>query len=87
MFIVYFLAGIKKLDMDWQQGYSMINLAQHWVFNPFKLDQLIIIKINWLKKLIIQALKLISLFLIYMHDLNKLKFYCINVKKNSTLYT
>jgi len=36
VFIVYFLAGIKKLDMDWQQGYSMINLAQHWVFNPFK---------------------------------------------------
>ena len=44
MFIVYFLAGIKKLDMDWQQGYSMINLAQHWVFNPFKLDKLMINK-------------------------------------------
>ncbi|XP_070186460.1 vitamin K-dependent gamma-carboxylase-like isoform X2 [Littorina saxatilis] len=35
IFLVYFLAGVKKLDIDWVSGYSMA-LASHWVFEPFK---------------------------------------------------
>lgn len=37
IFIVYFIAGIKKLDFDWIEGYSMHYLANHWLFDPFKL--------------------------------------------------
>ncbi|XP_029459136.1 vitamin K-dependent gamma-carboxylase-like [Rhinatrema bivittatum] len=37
IFIVYFLAGIKKLDADWVEGYSMGSLSRHWLFDPFKL--------------------------------------------------
>ncbi|XP_046901014.1 vitamin K-dependent gamma-carboxylase [Hypomesus transpacificus] len=37
VFIVYFIAGIKKLDADWVEGYSMSYLAHHWLFDPFKL--------------------------------------------------
>ncbi|XP_062913193.1 vitamin K-dependent gamma-carboxylase isoform X1 [Mobula hypostoma] len=37
IFIVYFIAGVKKLDADWVEGYSMNQLAQHWLFDPFKL--------------------------------------------------
>ncbi|KAJ8260633.1 hypothetical protein COCON_G00163560 [Conger conger] len=37
IFIVYFIAGIKKLDSDWVGGYSMQHLAHHWLFDPFKL--------------------------------------------------
>ncbi|XP_064421622.1 vitamin K-dependent gamma-carboxylase isoform X2 [Latimeria chalumnae] len=37
VFIVYFIAGIKKLDSDWVQGYSMSYLSHHWLFDPFKL--------------------------------------------------
>ncbi|XP_055518433.1 vitamin K-dependent gamma-carboxylase [Leucoraja erinacea] len=37
IFIVYFIAGVKKLDADWVEGYSMNQLAGHWLFDPFKL--------------------------------------------------
>ncbi|KAM3874307.1 vitamin K-dependent gamma-carboxylase [Diretmus argenteus] len=37
IFIVYFIAGIKKLDADWVEGYSMSYLANHWLFDPFKI--------------------------------------------------
>uniref|UniRef100_A0A8C3S4F3 Vitamin K-dependent gamma-carboxylase n=1 Tax=Chelydra serpentina TaxID=8475 RepID=A0A8C3S4F3_CHESE len=37
IFIVYFIAGIKKLDADWVEGYSMGSLSRHWLFDPFKL--------------------------------------------------
>ncbi|XP_055972653.1 vitamin K-dependent gamma-carboxylase [Sorex fumeus] len=37
IFIVYFIAGVKKLDADWVGGYSMEYLSRHWLFNPFKL--------------------------------------------------
>ncbi|KAM8794595.1 LOW QUALITY PROTEIN: vitamin K-dependent gamma-carboxylase [Eudromia elegans] len=37
IFIVYFIAGLKKLDADWLGGYSMGSLARHWLFAPFKL--------------------------------------------------
>nr|KAF6446853.1 gamma-glutamyl carboxylase [Rousettus aegyptiacus] len=37
IFIVYFIAGVKKLDADWMEGYSMENLSRHWLFSPFKL--------------------------------------------------
>ncbi|XP_067879063.1 vitamin K-dependent gamma-carboxylase isoform X2 [Heterodontus francisci] len=37
IFIVYFIAGLKKLDADWVQGYSMNHLGRHWLFNPFKM--------------------------------------------------
>lgn len=36
IFIVYFIAGVKKLDADWVGGYSMENLSRHWLFSPFK---------------------------------------------------
>lgn len=37
IFIVYFIAGVKKLDADWVGGYSMEYLSRHWLFSPFKL--------------------------------------------------
>ncbi|MFT7817866.1 vitamin K-dependent gamma-carboxylase [Arapaima gigas] len=37
IFIVYFIAGVKKLDADWVQGYSMQYLAHHWLFEPFRM--------------------------------------------------
>ncbi|XP_030057540.1 vitamin K-dependent gamma-carboxylase [Microcaecilia unicolor] len=37
IFIVYFIAGIKKLDADWVEGYSMGSLSHHRLFDPFKL--------------------------------------------------
>ncbi|XP_071482923.1 vitamin K-dependent gamma-carboxylase-like [Diadema antillarum] len=37
IFIVYFFAGLKKLDADWVGGYSMEFLSRHWVFEPFRL--------------------------------------------------
>ncbi|XP_057675465.1 vitamin K-dependent gamma-carboxylase-like [Corythoichthys intestinalis] len=36
IFIVYFIAGVKKLDADWMGGYSKSYLADHWLFDPFK---------------------------------------------------
>jgi len=36
IFIVYFFAGIKKLDADWLNGYSMTKLSDHWVFAPMR---------------------------------------------------
>ncbi|XP_076032173.1 vitamin K-dependent gamma-carboxylase-like [Oratosquilla oratoria] len=36
IFLLYFFAGVKKLDVDWLSGYSMRTLARHWVFHPFK---------------------------------------------------
>ena len=35
--LVYFFAGLKKLDPDWVMGWSMQNLSKHWVFAPFSL--------------------------------------------------
>uniref|UniRef100_A0A8B9R779 Vitamin K-dependent gamma-carboxylase n=1 Tax=Astyanax mexicanus TaxID=7994 RepID=A0A8B9R779_ASTMX len=37
IFLVYFIAGVKKLDADWVEGYSMKYLAHHWLFDPFRL--------------------------------------------------
>ncbi|XP_003965623.2 vitamin K-dependent gamma-carboxylase [Takifugu rubripes] len=37
IFIVYFIAGVKKLDADWVEGYSMSYLAHHRLFDPFKM--------------------------------------------------
>ncbi|CAF0800127.1 unnamed protein product [Brachionus calyciflorus] len=36
VFLVYFIAGLKKTELDWVKGYSMGNLGSHWVFDPFK---------------------------------------------------
>lgn len=36
VFIVYFIAGLKKLDADWVGGFSMGTLARHWLFAPFR---------------------------------------------------
>lgn len=36
VFILYFYAGLKKMDVEWLEGYSMIDLGKHWVFEPFK---------------------------------------------------
>ncbi|EDV21674.1 uncharacterized protein TRIADDRAFT_30063 [Trichoplax adhaerens] len=35
IFLVYFYAGIKKLDPDWITGNSMVSLEAHWVFSLF----------------------------------------------------
>ncbi|XP_059145030.1 vitamin K-dependent gamma-carboxylase-like isoform X2 [Physella acuta] len=35
IFLVYFIAGLKKLDPDWVFGYSMDSLSKHWIFSPF----------------------------------------------------
>lgn len=34
-FLLYFLAGLKKTDFEWLEGFSMTNLGSHWVFYPF----------------------------------------------------
>ncbi|XP_073444668.1 vitamin K-dependent gamma-carboxylase [Dendrobates tinctorius] len=51
IFIVYFIAGIKKLDADWVEGYSMGSLSRHWLFDPFKLflseDMTSLIVVHW----------------------------------------
>ncbi|CAF1262070.1 unnamed protein product [Adineta steineri] len=36
VFLVYFIAGLKKTDWDWVSGYSMDTLGEHWVFSPFR---------------------------------------------------
>ncbi|GFN86303.1 vitamin K dependent gamma glutamyl carboxylase [Plakobranchus ocellatus] len=36
IFLVYTIAGLKKLDLDWMAGYSMQSLSLHWVFHPFR---------------------------------------------------
>ncbi|XP_041478309.1 vitamin K-dependent gamma-carboxylase-like [Lytechinus variegatus] len=36
IFVVYFYAGLKKLDADWIGGYSMEYLSKHWIFEPFR---------------------------------------------------
>lgn len=35
-FILYFMAGVKKGTAEWLTGYSLQNLSEHWVFDPFK---------------------------------------------------
>ncbi|CAG9825027.1 unnamed protein product [Phaedon cochleariae] len=50
-FMLYFLAGLKKTDMEWLQGYSMSNLGHHWVFLPFRYllssDQIDYLIVHW----------------------------------------
>lgn len=36
VFILYFMAGVKKANYDWLFGYSMTDLSHYWVFDPFK---------------------------------------------------
>ncbi|XP_056643907.1 vitamin K-dependent gamma-carboxylase isoform X1 [Diorhabda sublineata] len=35
-FLLYFLAGLKKTDMEWLEGYSMGHIGEHWVFSPLR---------------------------------------------------
>lgn len=35
-FLLYFVAGLKKLCSEWLSGYAMSNLSYHWVFSPFR---------------------------------------------------
>uniref|UniRef100_A0A182NJA4 Iron-sulfur clusters transporter ABCB7, mitochondrial n=1 Tax=Anopheles dirus TaxID=7168 RepID=A0A182NJA4_9DIPT len=35
-FVLYFVAGLKKLSREWLSGYAMTNLSYHWVFAPFR---------------------------------------------------
>ncbi|XP_074031124.1 gamma-glutamyl carboxylase isoform X2 [Leptinotarsa decemlineata] len=50
-FMLYFLAGLKKTDVEWLEGYSMSDLGKHWVFGPFRLlltsGQIDYIIIHW----------------------------------------
>ncbi|XP_069128418.1 vitamin K-dependent gamma-carboxylase-like [Argopecten irradians] len=36
VFLLYFFAGIKKLDAEWLYGYSEKGLSKHWVFDVFR---------------------------------------------------
>lgn len=36
IFLLYFYAGVKKIDADWLAGYSMVGLAKTWIFAPFR---------------------------------------------------
>uniref|UniRef100_T1GL29 Vitamin K-dependent gamma-carboxylase n=1 Tax=Megaselia scalaris TaxID=36166 RepID=T1GL29_MEGSC len=36
-FILYFIAGLKKLSVEWLSGYAMTNLGHHWIFSPFRI--------------------------------------------------
>ncbi|XP_059052353.1 vitamin K-dependent gamma-carboxylase [Achroia grisella] len=50
-FILYFMAGLKKGTAEWLTGYSVQNLSEHWVFEPFKLfltiPQIDYIVVHW----------------------------------------
>ncbi|KAG5894578.1 hypothetical protein JTB14_021558 [Gonioctena quinquepunctata] len=50
-FMLYFLAGLKKTDTEWLEGYSMTNLGNHWVFAPFRIllssGQIDFIVVHW----------------------------------------
>lgn len=35
-FVLYFVAGLKKMNAEWLSGYAMTNLSYHWVFTPFR---------------------------------------------------
>ena len=35
IFLLYFYAGVKKLDPEWLGGHSMKRYGSHWVFTPF----------------------------------------------------
>ncbi|XP_065208287.1 vitamin K-dependent gamma-carboxylase [Planococcus citri] len=37
VFILYFMAAVKKVDFDWLAGHSMEHLSHHWIFTPFKI--------------------------------------------------
>ncbi|XP_027031142.2 vitamin K-dependent gamma-carboxylase [Tachysurus fulvidraco] len=51
IFIVYFIAGVKKLDADWVEGYSMKYLAHHWLFDPFK----VILPVEWVSLMVVHG--------------------------------
>ncbi|KAK9870664.1 hypothetical protein WA026_008226 [Henosepilachna vigintioctopunctata] len=36
-FMLYFLAGLKKSDWEWLEGYAMRDMGNHWVFLPFSI--------------------------------------------------
>ncbi|KAL7667474.1 hypothetical protein ACOME3_010707 [Neoechinorhynchus agilis] len=36
IFLVYFIAGLKKTETDWLNGYSCSDIFGHWVFTPFR---------------------------------------------------
>jgi len=36
IFLLYFYAGVKKMDSEWLGGYSMKGYGGHWVFTPFQ---------------------------------------------------
>ncbi|XP_012262131.2 vitamin K-dependent gamma-carboxylase [Athalia rosae] len=50
-FALYFLAGLKKSSQEWLDGYAMMNLSRHWVFDPFKLllttEQIDFLIVHW----------------------------------------
>ncbi|EFN74492.1 Vitamin K-dependent gamma-carboxylase [Camponotus floridanus] len=50
-FALYFLAGLKKSGREWLEGYAMINLSRHWVFQPFKIvlttEQIDFLIVHW----------------------------------------
>uniref|UniRef100_A0A0A9YUT8 Vitamin K-dependent gamma-carboxylase n=1 Tax=Lygus hesperus TaxID=30085 RepID=A0A0A9YUT8_LYGHE len=89
LFLLYFYAGLKKIDGDWLTGQSMTHLATHWVFDPMRLflsfhqiDLWIIHVFGFLLDLTVGFLMYIdrtrpvaSLFLISFHLMNAQMFY------------
>ncbi|KAL3875762.1 hypothetical protein ACJMK2_033680 [Sinanodonta woodiana] len=78
IFIVYFIAGLKKLDMDWVQGYSVSSIEKHWVFHPFRLvmsDEVIDLFIIHIGGLIID---LSMGFLLFFDKTRKIAFFFLS---------
>lgn len=34
--MLYFMAGLKKIDLEWLEGHSMDDWGTHWIFDPFR---------------------------------------------------
>lgn len=49
IFLLYFYAGVKKLDPEWLGGYSMKKLGSHWVFSPFRYSLVFVFYIQTIK--------------------------------------
>ncbi|XP_069128480.1 vitamin K-dependent gamma-carboxylase-like [Argopecten irradians] len=52
VFIVYFFAGIKKLDPEWMYGWSQMHVSGSWVFDIFRPfltdDQIDLYVVHWI---------------------------------------
>ncbi|CAF1208933.1 unnamed protein product [Rotaria magnacalcarata] len=77
IFLVYFIAGLKKTEWDWVAGYSMDSLGDHWVFSPFR-TFMTIEQITWL---LVHVCGLLSDLFIGFAKGEKAYFYTSEVQK------